>query len=67
MEYDSDAYNVGIQEGDLLLSIGGTRITSYDELRSAIFAYQVGDTVEVVIFRSGQQYLVELTLSEAKG
>ena len=67
VEYDSDAYNVGIQEGDLLLSIGGTRITSYDELRSAIFAYQVGDTVEVVIFRSGQQYLVELTLSEAKG
>ena len=67
VEYDSDAYNVGIQEGDLLLSIGGTRITSYDELRSAIFAYEVGDTVDVVIFRNGQQYLVELTLSEAKG
>ena len=67
VEYDSDAYKVGIQEGDLLLSIGGTRITSYDGLRSAIFSYEVGDTVEVVIFRGGQQYLVELTLSEAKG
>ena len=67
VEYDSDAYKVGIQKGDLLLSIGGTRVTSYDELRSALFAYQVGDTVEVVIFRGGQQYLVELTLSEAKG
>ena len=67
VEYGSDAHKVGIEEGDLLLSIGGTRITSYDELRSAIFAYEVGDTVEVVIYRGGQQYLVELTLSEAKG
>ena len=67
VEPGSDAHRVGIEEGDLLLSIGGTRITSYDELRSAIYSYQVGDTVEVVIYRSGQQYLVELTLSEAKG
>ena len=27
----------------------------------------VGDVVEVVVFRGGQQYLTELTLSEAKG
>jgi len=67
VEYGSDAHKVGIQEGDLLLSIGGTRVTSYDELRSATYAYEVGDTVEVVIYRGGQQYLVELTLTEAKG
>ena len=67
VEYGSDAHNVGIQEGDLLLSIGGTRITSYNELRSAIFSYEIGDTVEVVIYRGGQQYLVELTLTEDKG
>ena len=67
VEPGSDAHRVGIEEGDLLLSIGGTRITSYDELRSAIYAYKVGDTVEVVVYRGGQQYLVELTLTEAKG
>ena len=63
----SDAHKVGIEEGDLLLSIGGTRVTSYDGLRSAVLAYEVGDAVEVVIFRGGQQYKVELILSEDKG
>jgi len=67
VEYGSDAYRVGIEEGDLLLSIGGTRVASYDEMRSAILSYEVGDTVEVVVYRGGQQYLAEVTLSEDKG
>ena len=67
VEPGSDAYSVGIQKGDLVLSVGGTRITSYNELRSAIYSYEIGDTVEVVVYRGGQQYLVELTLTEAKG
>ena len=67
VEHGSDAYDIGIQEGDLILSIGGTRVSSYDELRSAVLAYEVGDTVEVIIYRAGQQYKVELTLSEDKG
>ena len=67
VEYGSDAYSVGIEVGDLILSVGGIRVTSFDELRSAVLNFQVGDTVEVVVYRSGQQYLVELTLSEFKG
>ena len=67
VEYGSDAYNVGIEEGDLILSVGGIRVTSFDELRSATLNFQVGDTVEVVVYRGGQQYRVELTLSEYKG
>ena len=67
MEYGSDAHSVGIEEGDLILSVGSTRVTSFDELRSAVLEFQVGDTVEVVVYRGGQQYRVELTLSEYKG
>lgn len=67
VEPGSDAYRIGIEEGDLLLSIGGTRVASYDEMRSAILAYEVGDTVELIIYRGGQQYLTEVTLSEDKG
>ena len=63
----SDAHRVGIEVGDLILSVGGVRVTSFDELRSAVLNYQVGETVEVVIYRGGQQYRVELTLSEYKG
>ncbi len=67
VEYGSDAHKVGIEVGDLILSVGSTRVTSFDELRSAVLNFQVGDTVEVIVYRGGQQYRVELTLSEYKG
>lgn len=63
----SDAYRVGIEEGDILLSLGEYRITTMEELKSAVFQHDVGDAVEAVIYRGGQQYRVELTLSEDKG
>ncbi len=65
--YGSDAAQVGIEEGDLILSVGQTRVTTYEELRSAVLQYEVEDTVEVVVYRGGSQYRVELTLSEDKG
>ena len=60
----SDADRKGIQDGDLLLYLDNNRITSMDELKSAIYNCQVGQTVEAIIYRRGQQYRVELTLSE---
>ena len=63
----SDAAAKGVEDGDLLLSINGTPITTMEELKSAIYQYEVGQTVETVIYRAGQQYLVELTLTEDRG
>lgn len=63
----SDAAAKGIEDGDLLLSINGTPITTMEELKSTIYQYEVGQTVETVIYRAGQQYLVELTLTEDRG
>ena len=63
----SDAFSKGIESGDILISIGSQRITTMNELKTAVYGYQVGDTVEVVIYRDGQQYRVSLTLSEDKG
>ncbi len=64
---DSDAYNKGIEDGDMLLSVDNQRISSMEQLRSTLFDREVGDTVEVIIYRAGQQYRVELTLGEHKG
>ena len=63
----SDAARKGIQTDDILCGINGTRITSMDDLNTVLYGCQVGDTVEVIIYRSGRQYLVDLTLSESKG
>ena len=67
VEPGSDAEAKGIEHGDMLLSIDGNRILSMDQLKAVLFDREVGDTVEAVIFRSGQQYRVTLTLGEQKG
>ena len=67
LEPASDAARKGIQTDDILCGINGMRITSMDDLNTVLYGCQVGDTVEVIIYRSGRQYLVDLTLSESKG
>ena len=63
---DSYAAYYGIEPGDILLAIDDTRITSMDELNTLLYSHQVGDVVTAVIYRGGQQYSVELTLTENK-
>ena len=63
----SPADNVGIEDGDILLSVNDTSIATMDDLRSALYTCEVGQSVEVVIYRGGQRYRVELTVSEARG
>ena len=60
----SDAASKGIQEGDMLLYLDNTRIVSADDLKNAVYEYEVGEVVEAIIYSRGQQYRVELTLSE---
>ena len=67
VEFGSDAQRKGIEQGDILISIDNNRITSMDELKTYLYSCEVGQKVEVVVYRSGQQYLVELTLHEDKG
>lgn len=62
-----DADSKGIQDGDILLSVGDNRVTTMEDLNAALQSHQVGDTVSVSIYRSGQQYRVELTLTEDRG
>ena len=44
----SDAAAKGIEEGDILLSVNGTNVTTMDALNGAVYNLDVGDTVEVV-------------------
>ena len=67
VETDSYAYYAGVEPGDLLLQVDDTRILSMDDLNSVLYRHQVGDTVTAVIFRGGQQAMVDLVLTEDKG
>ena len=63
----SDAAAKGIQTDDILISVNGSYVSSMDDLNYVLYGCSVGDTVETIIYRSGKQYRVNLTLSEAKG
>ena len=64
VEKDSDAAYCGIEPGDILMAIDDHRITDMDSLNNVLYNHQVGDVVTALIYRAGQQYNVELTLTE---
>jgi len=67
VEYGTDAHRKGIENGDILISLNGTRIYSSDDLKTFLYNCEVGQVLEAVVYRDGQQYQLELTLSEDKG
>ena len=67
VEPGSYAAYCGIEPGDILLAIDDVRILSMDDLNIVLYNHAVGDVVTGLIYRGGQQYNVELTLSENKG
>ena len=67
VEQGSMAYECGIENGDILIRINDTQITSMDQLHAMLYAHEVGDTVTVTIYRGGYTASVELVLAEDKG
>ncbi len=67
LEEGSNAAAKGIEPGDILLSIDGTRVTDMDSMKSALLNHKIGDAVTVVIYRAGRQYSVSLILHESTG
>lgn len=62
----SAADQVGIEEGDILLSIDSVAITGSDVLKTVLYGYNPGDQVQLIIYRSNRQYSVIVTLGEAR-
>ena len=64
---DAPAEKAGIQVGDLLLAINGTRITSANVLEELLYTTEVGQTITAVIYRGGREYQISLVVEEATG
>jgi putative serine protease PepD len=57
------AAKAGLKAGDAVTSLGGTKISSPEELASVINAHKPGDRVTVTYERGGQSQSVQLTLA----
>ena len=58
----SAAERAGLRTGDVITSIGGTTVTSSDDLAAAIRAHKPGDTVDMVWTRARQRMTGQATL-----
>ncbi|MBO5129465.1 MAG: trypsin-like peptidase domain-containing protein [Oscillospiraceae bacterium] len=67
VEKDSPASLVGIEPGDILVSLDNIRISSVEDMNAILYNHQVDDIVSAVIYRSGRQYSINLTLAESRG
>ena len=63
---DGPAGEAGIQKGDVLTTLDGKKVTTYEKLMDRLTYYKAGDTIEVVILRADngeyKEHRVNVTL-----
>jgi membrane-associated protease RseP (regulator of RpoE activity) len=62
---DSPAEKIGLRDGDQILAVGESKITTRRELILAIVANKPGDTVEISILRDGQERIERVVLANS--
>lgn len=65
IEPDSGAYNAGIQQGDVITALNGTKVTTISELNNQRDNYKAGDTVTLTVYRHGDLFEIDVILGEA--
>lgn len=62
----SRAAEAGFKPGDLIKTVDGKEITTEEDYDKVIDSHAVGDTLEVIVSRSGKEHTLTLELSEYK-
>ena len=60
----SGADNGGLQVGDIITAVNGTKVSGSSDLQSAVSEFSAGDTVTLSIYRNGETTTVDVTLDE---
>ena len=66
IEEGGPAERAGIQVGDVIVEMDGSTIHNSDQAGRVIFGKQVGDDLEVVVWRNGSTRSIQLKLVEAE-
>ena len=59
---DGPAETAGIQVGDIVIAVGGKRVTSADSMVLEVRSHSIGETVTVTVVRGEEQLDVDVTL-----
>lgn len=68
VESGSCADEAGVVAGDVIQYAGDTQVQSAEELENLLYSLSAGDELELVVYRyrTGKQFVVTVTLDEAK-
>jgi 2-alkenal reductase len=66
VESGSPASFGGLQEGDIITSVGDVALDETHTYVNALFSYKPGDTIPIVVMRNGQGTQLQVTLGEAQ-
>jgi len=64
VEKDGSADRAGIQPKDIIIDLGGHKVTGITSLTRALRNFKAGDTTTVTLIRSGGELELEITLDE---
>jgi S1-C subfamily serine protease len=59
-----NAKNAGFKVGDMVYSVDGQEIDTFETLSSIITSHKVGDKVTYIVLRDGQALEIDLVLEE---
>jgi S1-C subfamily serine protease len=62
---NSPAARAGLKVGDVITAVDNKPITSEADLRQAIMAHKIGDTITLTILRNGKQAMVQTQLAQS--
>ena len=63
---DSGAYQAGVRQGDVILSVNGVLIKEFSDLTISIYGRKAGEKVRVEYERSGVKKTAEITLKKRR-
>ena len=58
------AEKAGLKAGDIIIGLGGHEVENVTDLTRALRKFKSGDTTEIVVFRSGAEVKLTITLDE---
>lgn len=60
---NSPLKNSGIEKGDVIVGLGGKKVTGLASLREALYAHKIGDTVEIEYYHDGNLKKTDVKLT----